>query len=42
MGQLINGRWHDVWYDTKSTGGVFKRTQAKFRNGITPDGTPGP
>ncbi|MEL6170567.1 MAG: glutathione S-transferase family protein [Pseudomonadota bacterium] len=42
MGQLINGRWHDVWYDTKSTGGVFKRTQAKFRNWITPDGTPGP
>ncbi len=22
MGQLIDGVWHDTWYDTKSTGGV--------------------
>ncbi len=42
MGQLINGEWHDVWYDTKSTGGKFKRTTAGFRNWITPDGAPGP
>ena len=21
MGQLVDGVWHDVWYDTKSTGG---------------------
>ncbi|MCL5147269.1 glutathione S-transferase, partial [Escherichia coli] len=21
MGQLIDGVWHDTWYDTKSTGG---------------------
>ena len=42
MGQLVNGVWHDVWYETKSTGGKFVRGQAKFRNWITADGTPGP
>ena len=24
MGQLIDGVWHDTWYDTKSTGGKFQ------------------
>lgn len=38
MGQLVDGQWHDVWYDTKSTGGKFVRSTAKFRNWITPDG----
>jgi len=42
MGQLVDGTWHDVWYDTKSTGGAFKRTNAAFRNWITADGTAGP
>jgi len=42
MGQLIDGKWHDVWYDTKSTGGKFVRKDAAFRNWITADGTPGP
>ncbi len=42
MGQLIDGQWHDVWYDTKSTGGAFKRTTAAFRNWITADGSAGP
>jgi len=42
MGQLVDGVWHDVWYDTKSNGGAFKRTNAKFRNWITPDGAAGP
>ncbi len=42
MGQLIDGTWHDTWYDTKSTGGRFKRTDATFRNWITPDGAAGP
>lgn len=41
MGQLVDGVWHDVWYDTKSTGGAFKRTTAKFRNWITADGSAG-
>lgn len=42
MGLLVNGIWQDTWYDTKSTGGEFKRSDAKFRNWITPDGTAGP
>jgi len=42
MGQLIDGAWHDTWYDTKSSGGKFVRTVAKFRNWVTPDGSPGP
>lgn len=42
MGQLVDGIWHDVWYDTKSTGGQFVRTEQKFRNFITPDGSAGP
>jgi len=42
MGQLIDGVWHDVWYDTKSTGGSFKRSESAFRNWLTSDGEPGP
>lgn len=42
MGQLVEGIWQDVWYDTKSTGGRFKRSNAQFRNWITPDGSLGP
>ncbi|MEL6792271.1 MAG: glutathione S-transferase family protein [Pseudomonadota bacterium] len=42
MGKLIDGEWHDVWYDTKSSGGKFVRQESQFRNWITPDGAPGP
>lgn len=42
MGQLVDGKWHDEWYDTKSTGGAFKRSTAKFRNWVTADGAAGP
>ncbi len=42
MGLLVDGVWHDTWYDTKSTGGAFKRSAAQFRNWITADGAPGP
>lgn len=42
MGMLADGVWHDVWYDTSSNKGQFKRTDAAFRNWITADGTPGP
>lgn len=42
MGLLVDGVWHDAWYDTKSTGGKFERSEAQFRNWITPDGSPGP
>ncbi|WP_300058820.1 glutathione S-transferase family protein [uncultured Roseobacter sp.] len=42
MGLLVDGVWQDSWYDTASTGGTFKRSEAKFRNWITPDGAAGP
>ena len=42
MGVLVDGVWHDQWYDTKSSGGKFERAAAKFRNWITADGSPGP
>ena len=42
MGLLIDGKWEDSWYDTKSTGGAFKRSESQFRNWITPDGADGP
>ncbi len=42
MGLLIDGQWHDKWYDTKSTGGRFKRQESAFRNWITADGSAGP
>ncbi|MEX0310858.1 MAG: glutathione S-transferase family protein [Tateyamaria sp.] len=42
MGLLVDGVWHDQWYDTKKSGGKFERSQAKFRNWITADGEAGP
>ncbi|OLP44350.1 glutathione S-transferase family protein [Rhizobium oryziradicis] len=42
MGMLVDGVWKDVWYDTKSTKGHFKRTTTSFRNWVTADGAPGP
>lgn len=42
MGLLVDGTWHDTWYDTTATGGKFQRSEAKFRNWITVDGAPGP
>ena len=42
MGQLIDGEWHDKWYDTDATGGKFERSASKFRNWITADGSAGP
>ncbi|ACK67701.1 putative glutathione S-transferase domain protein [Rippkaea orientalis PCC 8801] len=41
MGLLIEGIWHDQWYDTESTGGRFIRQSSQFRNWITPDGSAG-
>lgn len=41
MGQLIDGRWHDQWYDT-SKDGRFQRENAQRRNWVTADGQPGP
>ncbi|PKR48552.1 glutathione S-transferase family protein [Thalassospira marina] len=37
MGLLIDGVWKDQWYDTKSTGGKFKRQESAFRNEISAD-----
>lgn len=42
MGLLVDGKWQDQWYDTKSTGGRFERSGSQFRNWITRDGSPGP
>ena len=42
MGLLVDGVWHDQWYDTKSTRGKFERSEAKFRNWVTADGAAGP
>ncbi|MEE8094513.1 MAG: glutathione S-transferase family protein [Gammaproteobacteria bacterium] len=42
MGLLIDGQWHDRWYDTKATEGRFVRTEAQFRSWITADGSAGP
>jgi putative glutathione S-transferase len=42
MGLLIEGVWHDQFYDTAKTGGRFERDAAKFRNFVTADGNPGP
>lgn len=42
MGLLVKGKWTDKWYDTKSSGGKFVRSQSQFRNWITADGAAGP
>lgn len=42
MGLLVDGVWHDAWYDTSRTGGRFVRSDAQYRNWITADGSPGP
>ena len=42
MGQLADGVWHDVWYDTGKSGGVFERSTSSIRNWITADGSAGP
>ena len=41
MGLLVEGRWHDQWYES-SKDGAFQREQAKRRNWVTADGRPGP
>jgi len=42
MGKLVEGVWHDVWYDTKATKGHFERDSSAFRNWVTADGSAGP
>lgn len=42
MGLLVDGKWVDQWYDTKSTGGRFVRKDSAFRSWVTADGAAGP
>lgn len=42
MGLLIDGHWHDQWYDTDANQGRFVRSESQFRNWVTPDGSAGP
>ena len=39
MGLLVEGKWVDQWYDTKSTGGHFKRKDSSFRSWVKADGS---
>ncbi len=41
MGLLVDGVWHEDWYDTESTGGRFERPDTRFRDWVTPDGRSG-
>lgn len=34
MGLLVDGEWHDQWYDTGKTGGRFVRAESQFRDCI--------
>jgi len=38
MGLLIDGKWHDQWYDTHSSNGEFIRQDAQFRDTIKQGG----
>jgi putative glutathione S-transferase len=42
MGMLVDGQWHDVWYDTRASQGRFVRSESQFRNWVTADGSAGP
>ncbi len=41
MGMLIDGVWHDRWYETASTGGRFVRADSRFRGQVSADGSSG-
>ncbi|BBM01342.1 glutathione S-transferase family protein [Microbulbifer sp. GL-2] len=41
MGLLVEGQWHDHWYDTDKQGGEYLREAAQLLNWITNDGSPG-
>ena len=38
MGLLIEGDWHDQWYDTETNSGEFIREDAQFRHTISEQG----
>lgn len=35
MGLIVDGKWHDQWYETKSSKGQFERQASRFRNTIS-------
>ena len=39
MGLLVEGKWKDEWYDTKSTEGRFVRHESAFRGRVSGDGS---
>ena len=39
MGLLVEGKWHDQWYETKSSGGRFVRKESTFRDWVRADGS---
>jgi len=41
VGLLVNGQWHDKWYDTDNNQGEFKREAAQLRNWVSADGSAG-
>lgn len=41
MGILIDGIWHEKWYDTEKNEGKFVRQESCFRNWVTTDGSAG-
>lgn len=42
MGLLVEGKWVDQWYDTDASAGRFVRSESRFRNWVTADGSAGP
>jgi putative glutathione S-transferase len=42
MGLIQNGQWVDQWYDTKNSGGEFRRQDSRFRSWLTADGSTSP
>ena len=39
MGRLVEGHWHDEWYETAKTGGRFVRQDSAFRGAVRADGS---
>jgi putative glutathione S-transferase len=35
MGLIVNGKWHDQWYETKGNKGQFERQESCFRDTIS-------
>ncbi len=42
MGKLVDGIWHDIWYETEKHNGRYERQDSSFRNWVTADGSAGP